>query len=165
MIPISIIQLLGGQCCCKLLLSLILILTLLMEYNMEPQEVFDKVVAHLLTQKVQSEENELSKYYGPNGLKCAVGCLIPPDLYNSEIEGISISLTYNPFGILIKSNGEHILAKILNNIGISENTPSRELLMELQVIHDCLYPKEWFVVLRELAIEFDLSTEVLNKFN
>lgn len=132
---------------------------------MTTQEIFDKVVTHLLTQKVQSEENDLSKYYGPNGLKCAVGCLIPPDLYNSVIEGISISLEYNPFGILTKSNGEYTLTKILSSIGISENTPSRKLLMRLQIIHDNIFPNEWFAELRKLAVEFGLSTEVLNKFN
>jgi hypothetical protein len=50
------------------------------------QETFDKVCVHLLTQLqksvfLDSNGSMACAYRGPNGLKCAVGCLIPDELY------------------------------------------------------------------------------------
>lgn len=54
---------------------------------MNRQEVFDKVVNHLLTQNQKSiDESSQCMYRGINGLMCAVGCLIPDEFYNKDLE-------------------------------------------------------------------------------
>lgn len=51
------------------------------------QEIFDTVVSHLMTQRVQSaDESGDCLYRGPDGLSCAVGCLIPDDLYDVKMD-------------------------------------------------------------------------------
>ena len=49
------------------------------------QEVFDVVAKHLLTQNAKSMDDpwdEMCAYRGENGRRCAVGALIPDDLYS-----------------------------------------------------------------------------------
>lgn len=47
------------------------------------QQVFDQVAGHLLTQK-EVLPSPACFYRGPNGLKCAAGCLIANDEYMPE---------------------------------------------------------------------------------
>ena len=48
---------------------------------MEPQYIIDTVAAHLRKQGVRSHDGrDKCLYRGPNGTKCAVGCLLPDDL-------------------------------------------------------------------------------------
>lgn len=44
---------------------------------MTAQEIFEKVAKHLLTQGCRAEVMGNCKYLTEDGLKCAVGCLIP----------------------------------------------------------------------------------------
>lgn len=58
---------------------------------MEMQEILDKVVNHLFTQKKRSghitQNNFLGIYHDQEtGCKCAIGCLIPDDKYVPSIE-------------------------------------------------------------------------------
>jgi hypothetical protein len=55
---------------------------------MDPQEIFDTVAKHLLTQgkKAVDKYTGLCTYRAPDGLKCAVGCLIPDDVYKPEMD-------------------------------------------------------------------------------
>lgn len=57
---------------------------------MTKQETFDTVIAHLRKQGKQSREGSRCKYRGPNGLKCAVGCLIPDEQYSEWMEDFSL---------------------------------------------------------------------------
>lgn len=52
------------------------------------QSIFDKVATHLFTQGVQSKSptNRKCLYRGPNNTSCAVGCLIPDELYEPEMD-------------------------------------------------------------------------------
>jgi hypothetical protein len=50
------------------------------------QEIFDFVVNHLRAQRVPSANSTGCMYRGPNGTKCAVGCLIPDAFYKPHIE-------------------------------------------------------------------------------
>ena len=53
---------------------------------MKPQEIFNTVINHLYTQKKKSIENKQCLYHGPKNTKCAVGCLIPDELYLPEFD-------------------------------------------------------------------------------
>lgn len=56
---------------------------------MNAQEIFDKVATHLFAQGVRCFDTDADAcvYFGPNGMKCAVGALIPEADYRDEIEG------------------------------------------------------------------------------
>ncbi len=52
---------------------------------MTPQEIFDTVVVHLLQQGKQSKSH-VCLYRSDDGLKCAVGALIPDSEYDPAME-------------------------------------------------------------------------------
>ncbi len=89
---------------------------------MTPQEIFDKVYTHLVNQKVRSlsRNSNLCTYRGENGTKCAIGCLIPDELYDFSFEKKGIS-------VLIENE---IIAKLFSGIPIN-------FLSDLQQLHDC----------------------------
>lgn len=65
---------------------------------MTDQEAFDKVVAHILEQKVYCESEEGAPLYrGANGTKCAIGCLIPDEQYTQDIEGGNVISLVNRY--------------------------------------------------------------------
>lgn len=106
---------------------------------MNKQEVFDKVAAHLLQQKEKSMTMGRCMYRSANGLKCAIGCLIPDDLYESSIENTPVyELPYF----------------IIKHIGCEWEDLS--FLSVLQKIHDCVEPEKWREELIKLAEEKDL---------
>ena len=67
-----------------------------MEAVMNKQEIFDTVVKHLAKQKTKSvlprpHGNDMQCVYrGEGGMKCAVGCLIPDELYDPDMEGDTV---------------------------------------------------------------------------
>lgn len=58
-----------------------------METMLSPQQIFDYVVGFIRRQGQASKTNTgLCRYRGPDGRRCAAGCLIPDELYNYELE-------------------------------------------------------------------------------
>src|SRR4051794_27079955 len=98
------------------------------------QEVFDHVVNHLLTQGERSQEEGKCVYLNPHGLRCAAGCLIAPEEYRKEFEGIL-------WNALVMPSGE---------------VPDTHygLIRALQVIHDSYLVTEWKPNLKLVADEF-----------
>jgi hypothetical protein len=89
------------------------------------QEIFDKVSEHLINQgcksvSVKDNNSFCCMYRGKNGNMCAVGCLIPDELYSPDMENKSPEYLLNSFPVL---------KKILKRSSIS-------ILTELQTIHD-----------------------------
>lgn len=75
----------------------------------EPQAVFDFIYNHLKTQCAVSEDKSGSCVYrGPNGLKCAAGCLIADDEYTRNIEHQSWSDVADYYKI---RNHEYMISK------------------------------------------------------
>ncbi len=60
---------------------------------MTDQETFDKVVKHLFTQGRRSTapDNGACMYRSADGLKCAIGVLIPDEKYDPSFEGMPIT--------------------------------------------------------------------------
>ena len=101
---------------------------------MTSREIFDKVKKALLEQNEQSVEigdySTNCRYRSQNGLKCAIGHLIPDELYNSSYENYIVAML--PENVL-----EYILPTNLSrNIGIV-------FLDKLQLIHDCNDVRNW----------------------
>lgn len=123
---------------------------------MTNQQTFDAVARHLLTQKAPAlrttEGGEvICAYRGDDGKKCAVGCLIPDDMYDAELmEGV----------------GVHYIEDVLAPLG-----HSLELLATLQHIHDATLPSQpypcdpsdWPEELGWVAKEYGLDMSVIRE--
>lgn len=86
-------------------------------------------------------------YRGPDGLRCAVGVLIPDEGYIPNMEHMSVMSSY--FDRYLKSWGlsDHVL-----------------LLQDLQETHDRELPDTWSDALRNVAAHHSLDTFVLAEF-
>lgn len=102
------------------------------------QAQFDKVVEHLARQGVKSRSGSNCLYRHPEGLMCAVGCLIPDELYQVNMEGMSSGRVLSEF-------------KFLKDIIDSE------LASSLQTVHDYYDPSEWGYNLAEVAKDYDIT--------
>lgn len=115
---------------------------------MRKQEVFDTVAAHLLKQGTQSLKKKdgdvFCMYRGPRGLKCAVGTLIPDELYDPAMEHSGVH--------------DQVVLDVLKKAGLSRH---QGLLSTLQSIHDGYKPSAWREALREVAAEHRLKKTVL----
>lgn len=115
---------------------------------MRQQAVFTKVVKHLLTQKVRScilspsgMTSEL-RYRGPNGTKCAIGCLITDNEYHESMEGKDLEL------LLETDLPDRLYTRLYMH---------RMILRELQGIHDSCAPEEWKDKLQALGQRYQLK--------
>ena len=110
---------------------------------MNRQEIFTQVATHLLTQKRRSVKNGICQYQGPKGTSCAVGCLIPDEFYDPEIEDV------------------HILY-LKNYITLPDFFEEEiDTLSNLQDIHDNIHPRSWKKKLSEYASENHLEMPIL----
>ena len=127
---------------------------------MTHQEIFDEVAAHLLTQKKQAVNDEgVCLYRTPSGLSCAVGCLIPDDLYTPAIETGTPGNWHSGEG---HHTGKH-LAVILEAAGFVEG--DMHLLRRLQQVHDnSRTVTGWKYGLVAVAEEFHFSSAILRAF-
>lgn len=104
-------------------------------------KLVNMVEQFLLTQGERAVDGlGMCKYRSPSGLRCAVGCLIPDELYTKNIEGACLNQAYGPeYDELVKVLGAAGLTKLA-------------LLEKLQFIHDELDVRRWkgaFKALRE----------------
>ena len=106
-------------------------------------ELFHIVRTHLLTQNKKSVssigdvEDELCMYHGPDGLKCAIGCLITDENYSPNLEGTGI---YD--STVSKAVTKSLLARgIIKRAYLGVKTI--EFLRSLQTIHDAMVPNRW----------------------
>lgn len=117
------------------------------------QEIFNRVKAHLLTQNAKARIPDggwgygACRYRGTNGLKCAIGCLIPDEAYTADLEGSVL------FRVLSTIPG------IPTSAGRNDPTYVRYeiLLAELQSIHDRYQPPEWAEQLERLGKRHNLE--------
>ena len=100
------------------------------------QSIYDQVKAHLLSQNAKSIKDDKCVYRGPNGLKCAAGCLIADDEYKPKMDKCG-----SWYGL--KSE----------NLVPDEHW---ELILKLQEIHDWYDVEEWKQKLEELAVTYNL---------
>lgn len=113
---------------------------------MTAQDIFNRAAGHLLKQgkRAAKPDDEFSCLYrGPAGTACAVGALIPEDLYTGELEGYGLS------GMLKEAPTD--LADALQ--------PHKQLLWDLQGVHDNsrVGPERWPQRLEEVAARFGLQ--------
>ena len=88
------------------------------------QSLFETVARHLFAQGERSLSTRGCAYRGVNGTSCAVGCVIPDDLYRESMEGRGIMGVLGYPGVSDHLKGVH-----------------ESLLLDLQVTHDA--PDSW----------------------
>lgn len=109
------------------------------------QEVFDIVARHLLTQGRRALWGEACAYRTPEGDRCAIGALIPDEVYKLEWEGCAG-------------------AKLYEYPELHQYLPrTRALATALQSIHDISFPDRWRIDLRAAAAVFGLNTRALDE--
>jgi len=113
------------------------------------QDLFNFVARHLLKQNEQCLARVVGSdnacvYFGRNGLRCAIGCLIEPDHYyeSLEFEGLADSV---------------LLDVIRESIGRYLNSTEVYMLKSLQRLHDHYSPENWRKQLTQIAITYDLE--------
>ena len=117
------------------------------------QQVFDQAAKHLLTQNAKALAWSCECQYrlelnDCTILKCAVGCFIADDEYSSEIEGeIYGSKNFVEF------------------FGFKGKAPHLTLLRSLQNLHDKYPASTWKERLEQIALDFNLNTDILKEFN
>ncbi|WP_028210747.1 hypothetical protein [Paraburkholderia mimosarum] len=121
--------------------------------TLETQGVFDYVVSHLLPQNAQATAPGSAKcmYRAPDGKRCAVGWLIPDDVYSPAFEFIGVrdlaaALAARDYG---RRFAEFLFAHM-------------PLLRELQGVHDARAPHEWPAALRAIAQHHGLNERVID---
>lgn len=130
--------------------------------NVTIQEVFDRVVKHLLTQGNTSFSPNGSNcaYRGVDGLMCAVGCLIPDNLYNPLMDSDN-----DEFGFPKDIDGivEHFGLESLFDFKVTDRSEEDfiSLLADLQSMHDMRPPSTWESRLKLLATDHNLEFRVL----
>lgn len=112
---------------------------------MTDQTMFDTVVAHLLTQNsVSVSTTGACVYRGPDNKKCAIGCIIPDEMYTVDLEGKEVNLLVNNPLFSVE------LTTYLSQFNLG-------LLVRLQQIHDAHNPSSWYTKLEKVAAHFDLN--------
>lgn len=118
---------------------------------MTSQEVFDKVVVHLRKQGRQAVKDGCCLYRSPEGLKCAVGCLIEDAEYSPAFERKILCDLIQYLRYLESLEGTDRSA-LLNRLVMNE-----PLLERLQSVHDDGEVPDWEQGLARVAKEFDLT--------
>lgn len=107
------------------------------------QDIFNIAANGLLKQGKTSKDSVSCKYRGPNGLKCAVGMLIPDELYEDTFEGHSAS-----------SSG---VIKALVKAGMPNTVAFADFLENLQDVHDDHQTGDWERELVNFAHHYGLN--------
>lgn len=105
------------------------------------QEVFNKVVKHLRTQRGKSQRDGFCRYRDGHGCSCAVGCLIADDEYvdtmeSKTVDELNLAFHCIPFEYM-------------------------ELLRALQYTHDTFAVSEWEFRFAVIANMYNLTLEPL----
>jgi len=107
------------------------------------QATFNKVATHLLSMRCRALKNGSCAYRSRRGNRCAIGCLIPDEMYNNKME----------YKIV-----DYIFSEI-SGLFAADVNPG--FLSSLQQIHDCHDKYAWRYMLVNFARVNNLSDEVL----
>jgi hypothetical protein len=120
---------------------------------MTNQEAFNRAVTWLLAQGKKSIRSSgtinVCLYRGPDGLRCAVGTLIPDAEYHPAMEGKRAAVVCG-----LAANQESLPPFLVAPSLVGLNAA---LLTSLQLIHDGLPVVRWPEALRACGKRFDLS--------
>ena len=110
--------------------------------NFTLQEVFDQCYSHLMLQQRKSLDsggNCVYRHTDDDGTvtRCALGCFIPDSIYTEDFE-------------------ETALYQVIEALEIDIYVITRQLLRDLQKVHDFKRPEQWSDALHAVADEYHL---------
>lgn len=119
------------------------------ELRLNYQETFDKVVQHLRQQHAKAVQGATGgcMYRAPNGMKCAIGSVIPDDLYSDQMEGHRITQL---------SKTQYPWMDVDLAIFCRRHLP---LLRDLQLTHDTHQVEQWEQDFPWIAAKYDLQLD------
>ncbi len=126
---------------------------------MDSQSAFNTIVTHLRKQGERcNDPGGMCLYRGEDGLQCAVGCLIPDDVYSEMMEGAGTITTlmglrdapswdeeYDSYPLVYPE-----LANLFADVDL-------QLLHDMQAIHDNKAPDEWEYHFARVSDAYGLS--------
>lgn len=112
------------------------------------KDLFEFVKAHLLQQGERCHMGGLCRYR-LGDLSCAVGCLIVDDHYNNDFDD-SDEDGFN-------ARDEQIQDAVSKSIGRELTDTDKDLLCELQHLHDDVHQEFWKEALEDLARKYKLG--------
>jgi hypothetical protein len=124
---------------------------------MDRQVVFNKVRDHLLAQGKKSYGEHVGFYHvrcayrGDNGMKCAIGCLIPDDKYKRTFEGHALASR-----LYADMSARDAIIEILAEEFGGVCDDDKAFLEALQSIHDNSWAYDWAKRLNECAVKHNL---------
>lgn len=132
------------------------------------QDLYNTVRAHLLCQGAKSQEPSSMancRYRGDGGLSCAIGCLIPDDKYDLDMEGGLIELIRKYPDVLptkytswITGYGKELTGKSdLIRSTLLAQQDMLGLMVALQGIHDHIAVTNWPSQLVNIALKYNLD--------
>ena len=113
--------------------------------------LFARISIHLVTQGRRSwgrppdGDESCCLYRGPDGTMCAIGCIVPDELYRPDIEGLGLEDR-------VDNMVETPIWRVLIQAGIPREPEISDLLGKLQEIHDSTPPEDWAVELVNVAL-------------
>lgn len=135
---------------------------------MTDREIFERVRAHLLKQNARSgivvtdedgEDSTECRYRGPDGMMCAVGCLITDEAYDEAMESALVPGVENGVWVSLGPTSSVAAVSALNASGIPARYSTMRLLYNLQSLHDSSPVVNWKSKLDEMAGEFNAAGE------
>jgi len=109
------------------------------------KEIYERVSAHLLTQRAVSEDDNGScRLRCEDGRRCAIGSLISDEIYCPNVEGIGISYYQHA------SDGALLQMLYASNVNAYDQE-IMALLIELEVVHDDASVSEWPTLLVDMG--------------
>lgn len=109
------------------------------------KEIYERVSAHLLTQRtVPEDENGSCRLRCEDGRRCAIGSLISDEVYRPNIEGIGISYYQHA------SDGALLQMLYASNVNAYDQE-IMALLIELEAVHDDTRVTEWQTLLLDIG--------------
>ena len=117
------------------------------------QQFYDMIVSHLRQQNARSVLDDLyganpCAYRGLNNMKCAVGIIIPDEIYTRSMESKTVSQ-------LIRNNG---IGYDIPEELLLELDQHRKLLSTLQSIHDaepvCVWEEHFEILAENLDLQY-----------
>jgi hypothetical protein len=119
------------------------------------------MVNHLRRQGVRAESADGSCLYrGPDGTKCAVGCLIPDDVYHRDMEKLSVEALLKDTPVT--ACGERDVNSRQAILALNWEVDAA-LLSTMQNVHDVWCPHTWEDRFLEVADKWNLEIPSLSE--
>jgi hypothetical protein len=114
---------------------------------MNKQEMFDTVARHLFAQgkrsvTVKNDTVNVCMYRGPEGTMCAVGCMIPDEMYSDLMEDRTVYSLFVDFPKIKEFFGDD----------------NRHFLRGIQMVHDSVFHWENTDRMKRALLDFAILT-------